>query len=35
MEKLKNKKDFNFPHLCLVGMVEFFFFIWLKREMGE
>ena len=42
MEKWEDRKDFSFPHLCLVKRVEkwrdtnffFFFLVWLKREMG-
>ena len=37
MEKLENKKDFSFPHLCLIGRVEkwreeFFFYLVEKRN---
>ena len=35
MEKLENKKDFNFPHLCLVGRVEIFFFYLVEKRNGR
>ena len=39
MEKSKDKKDFSFLDLCLVGRIKSEkmknFLIWLEREMGE
>ena len=39
MKKWENKKNFNFPHLCLVGMVEKWkdenFFCLIEKENGK